>query len=114
MRLVRIIIITATIGLSIGFLPKAGMAHDVSMGIHLGIPFPVIEVYHALPSPPPPPRAFYNHHPYNRHIFAKRSHFRHNRKNDYRGEGHGYYNREERRDRCDRNDGDRNSKPRRR
>ncbi|MFH2047468.1 MAG: hypothetical protein ABIK92_20250 [Pseudomonadota bacterium] len=113
MRLVRIMIITVILGLSIGFLPKTGMARDVSMGIHLGIPFPVIEVYHALPFPPHP-RAFYSHRPYNRNTFANRSRFRHNRNNEYRGEGHGYYNREERRDRYDRHDGYRNSKPRRR
>ncbi|MBA3036218.1 MAG: hypothetical protein FP814_06960 [Desulfobacterium sp.] len=102
MKLVRVMFITVVLGLAVGILPKTSSAHDVSVGFAFGIPFPVIEVHHALPSPPPPPWAFYNHPRYHRNACAYEPRFRNYRDNEYRDKGHGNYKREERRHRRNR------------
>lgn len=109
MRLVKVIIITAMLGLAIGFLPKAGFAHDVSVGISFGIPFPlpVVEVYPALPSPPPPPPLAYYPAPiYPRYSYVYGPYYRYYRDHGCRGREHGYYNRGERRYRHHHDDDD--------
>ncbi|MFH2047164.1 MAG: hypothetical protein ABIK92_18705 [Pseudomonadota bacterium] len=114
MRIAKAMIITVMFGIAIGLFPKTSSARDVSVGISLGIPVPFLKVYHALPSPPPPPWAFYKNRSYYRKADTNRTCFQNDRDYKYRGEVHGYNKQEERQNRYDHNNGYREQRPRKR
>ncbi|MEN6622566.1 MAG: hypothetical protein ABFD50_13570 [Smithella sp.] len=95
MKFVKVIIFLAAFIMAAGFLPKAGSAADVSVGLSFGMPFPAVAVYPAVPHPPPvavvpAPAAYYPaYQHYNRHEYGYKPCYRHHQGHGYWGRGYG-------------------------